>query len=66
MKSTLLSIMTVFFVVTGWAQRDSSRIDIGWLSLDKNLTQTISIKGADLEKMPFTNLSNAIGAGAEG
>lgn len=54
--------MMVFFAVTGRGQRDSSRIDMGWLSLDKNLSQTISIKGDDLEKMPFTNLSDAIGA----
>ena len=44
------------------AQRDSSRIDIGWMSLDRNLTQTITVKGSDLEKMPFMNLADAIRA----
>ncbi len=43
------------------AQYDSSRLDAGYLQLKKEFTQTISIKGADLEKMPFANLSDAIG-----
>ena len=54
--------MLMLAVPAAWAQRDSSKIDIGWLSLTKGLTQTISIKGADLEKMPFVNLSDAIAA----
>ena len=54
--------MTLLLALTGWSQRDSTRIDIGWLSLDKGLTQTLTIRGADLEKMPFTNLSDAIAA----
>ncbi|GGB17273.1 hypothetical protein GCM10011511_46330 [Puia dinghuensis] len=54
--------MTLLPALTGWSQRDSARIDIGWLSLDKGLTQTLTIKGAALEKMPFTNLSDAIAA----
>ena len=49
-------------VLAASAQRDSSKIDNGSLSLDKGLTQVISIKGADLEKMPFVNLSDAIAA----
>jgi hypothetical protein len=42
------------------AQSDSSRLDAGYLSLNREFTQLISIKGSDLEKMPFTNLSDAI------
>jgi hypothetical protein len=44
------------------AQDDSSRLDIGYLHLQRNFTQHLSIKGADLEKMPFANLSDAIAA----
>lgn len=48
------------------AQPDSSRIDAGQLYLDKQLTQGIRIKGADLEKMPFTNLADALSAWSYG
>src|SRR5580698_400138 len=44
------------------AQDDSSRLDNGYMSLKKEFTQTISIEGSDLEKMPFANLSDAIAA----
>lgn len=43
------------------AQYDSSHLDAGYLQLKKEFTQTIVIKGADLEKMPFANVSDAIG-----
>ena len=62
MKKTAFSLLGLLTLLAASAQRDSSKIDIGWLSLDKGLTQTISIKGADLEKMPFVNLSDAIAA----
>jgi hypothetical protein len=42
------------------AQNDSSRLDAGSLVLKRNFTQYVSIKGEDLEKMPFSNLSDAI------
>ena len=35
-------------------------MNIGYLSLRREFTQTIRVKGADLEKMPFVNLSDAI------
>ena len=44
------------------AQTDSSRYDIGHLSLNKHFTQAVTIRGEDLEKMPFINLSEALGA----
>lgn len=62
MKKITALLAVLLLVLSGRAQQDSSRIDIGWLSLDKGLTQTISIKGEDLEKMPFVNLSDAIAA----
>lgn len=62
MKNTTLFMMMALVSVTGWAQTDTSRMNIGWLSLDSSLTQTLRIKGEDLEKMPFANLSDAINA----
>ncbi len=62
MKNTALLLAALLLVLSGRGQKDSSRIDIGWLSLDRGLTQTVSIKGEDLEKMPFVNLSDAIAA----
>ncbi len=57
--SPAVLILTCCFSVVQ-AQVDSSRLDIGYLTLKKEFTQTISIKGADLEKMPFANLSDAL------
>jgi hypothetical protein len=54
----ILSLICCTSVVV--AQDDSSRLDAGYVSLKRELTQTISIKGSDLEKMPFVNLSDAI------
>jgi len=62
MKKRPLTLAGLFFVLAAAAQTDSSHLDIGWLVLDKNLTHTVTIKGADLEKMPFVNLSDAIAA----
>lgn len=42
-------------------QRDSSYCDPGLVSLSKKFTQTITIRGSDLEKMPFTHLSEVLG-----
>jgi hypothetical protein len=44
------------------AQFDSTRLNAGYISLKRDLTQTIIIKGSDLEKMPFSDLSDAIAA----
>ena len=50
------------FGINSMAQYDTSRLDAGYLSFRKEFTQTITIKGADLEKMPFANLSDALSA----
>lgn len=42
------------------AQQDSSSLELGYFTLNKTFTQQLSIKGSDLEMMPFTNLSDAI------
>src|ERR1700722_7136524 len=62
MKRATFCLPVMLSVLAASAQRDSSKIDIGSICLDKGLTQVISIKGADLEKMPFVNLSDAIAA----
>jgi hypothetical protein len=76
MKNNLLTLACLLFALAGLAQfgpsrpendsshltYDSSHLDIGWLTLNKSLTQTLTVKGSDLEKMPFVNLSDAIAA----
>jgi hypothetical protein len=42
------------------AQTDSSWLDLGRIKLKKEFTQTVTIKGKDLEQMPFANLADAI------
>jgi len=49
-----------FFYTPALAQQDSTHLDLGYISLNKKFTQTITIRGADLEKMPFTNLNDAL------
>lgn len=49
-----------FYLSVAKAQTDTTRYDLGRLQIKKSLTQAITIKAADLEKMPFTNLSDAI------
>jgi len=61
-RPTLFVIILCFFCDSLFAQRDTSRLDAGWLSLDRSFTQGITVKGADLEKMPFANLADAIRA----
>ncbi|HWB91959.1 MAG TPA: hypothetical protein VG605_08910, partial [Puia sp.] len=60
--SLALTLGVLEFSTRASAQTDSSRYDIGYLTLNKDFTQHISIRGEDLEKMPFTNLSDAIRA----
>jgi hypothetical protein len=66
MKNATLSMMALALAcccaVPSFAQYDSTRLDAGYLHLKRDFTQTITIKGADLEKMPFANLSDAIAA----
>jgi hypothetical protein len=58
----LALVLACCCTVPALAQYDSSRLDLGYLPLNRDLTQTITIKGVDLEKMPFANLSDAIAA----
>jgi hypothetical protein len=61
-KYTLSLALAIALPIVLCAQTDSSRYDIGWLTLNKNFTQHLTIRGEDLEKMPFVNLSDAIAA----
>lgn len=65
MKPTILPLAVMLVcgaVGRSTAQQDSGYLNAGYLSLRKELTQQVSIKGEDLEKMPFTNLSDALAA----
>ena len=70
MKKTALSLTLAIFELITYAQTggfsarasivDSSRYDIGYLTLDGSFTQHVTIRGEDLEKMPVVNLSDAL------
>jgi hypothetical protein len=60
MKKTPFALCALLMAFSALAQNDSSRLDAGNLVLKRNFTQYISIKGEDLEKMPFSNLADAI------
>jgi hypothetical protein len=66
MKNTPLSLTAMALAwcltVPAIGQYDSTRLDVGYFRFEKDFTQNITIKGADLEKMPFANLSDAIAA----
>lgn len=65
MKRTALSLTILTLICCASeavGQDDSSRLDAGYITLKREFTQTISIKGSDLEKMPFANLSDALAA----
>lgn len=51
---------TILSISTAQAQTDTSTYDLSRVILQKKFTQAVTIKAADLEKMPFVNLSEAI------
>lgn len=59
LASTLISAFC-FSTLTSKAQNDSTYYDLGRVRIKKNFTQAITVKGADLEKFPTTNLSDAL------
>jgi len=59
MKKLTLALL-LLNCLSAYAQNDSTRLDVGGVVLKRAFTQNISIKGEDMEKMPFTNLSEAI------
>src|SRR5579859_3828099 len=66
MKQLSLSLIALIAFcclhLTTTAQHDSTWLDAGVVKIRSDFTQTITVKGADLEKMPYTNLSDAIAA----
>ncbi len=50
----------ILFFSKANAQTDTTHFDLGHMQLRKEFTQNITVKGSDLEKMPFTNLAEAI------
>lgn len=62
-KSTLFTATALFILhFSALSQNDSTRLDLGGVVLKRAFTQSVSIKGEDLEKMPFANLAEAINA----
>lgn len=57
LPALLLASCTTLLVT---AQEETQPLDAGYLHLKKDFTQTITIKGSDLERMPFGNLSEAL------
>src|SRR3569833_3591794 len=57
---SLLTATILLFHFSAFSQNDSTRLDLGSSVLNRHFAQTVSIKGADLEKMPFASLSEAI------
>ncbi|QEM12553.1 hypothetical protein [Mucilaginibacter rubeus] len=43
-----------------YSQTDTSHYDLGRVKLDKKFTQSITLKGADLQRQPFANISDAL------
>jgi hypothetical protein len=61
----LLTVAAAFCLLhNAYSQTDTSNneLNLGRVKLQKDFTQSITIKGEQLEKMPFTNLSEAINA----
>ncbi len=60
----LLTVSLIYFNAD--AQLDTSYYDLGRIRIKKEFAQSVTIKGADLEKFPATNLSDAIAAWVSG
>lgn len=56
----LLILALVYYSPNAQAQKDSLFLDLGRIKLRKDFTQSVTIKGSDLERMPFANLTEAI------
>src|SRR5579871_5233248 len=62
MKKNALTLTCVLLGLAGSAQQDSSRYDIGYTTLNASFTQHLTIRGEELQKMPFVNLADAVRA----
>jgi hypothetical protein len=60
-KSLLLAIILLIAgIFNANAQTDTSNYDLGRISVKKDFTQSVTIKGADLERYQFSDLTDAI------
>ena len=56
----IIIILIFCFSLTVRGQSDTSNYDLGRILLKKQFTQSITVKGNDLEQFPFSNLADAI------
>ena len=56
----LIAALAISLFFTQANAQDSTHYDLGRIQLKKDFTQSVTVKGEDLEKMPFTNLAEAI------
>src|SRR5688572_3917933 len=56
----VLALLFCSFYTLLFAQNDTSWLDLGRIKLKKEFTQSVTIKGKDLEQMPFASLAEAI------
>jgi len=57
---TISVLATLLFPSKANAQIDTTYFDLGRMQLKKDFTQNVTVKGEELEKMPFDNLAEAI------
>lgn len=62
MKNIVCPLMCIiaFHLPYSLFAQDSTYLDLGRIKVKKNFTQSVTVKGADLEKMPFANLADAL------
>ena len=53
-------LLSLIFNIAAKAQQDTSVYALGRVNLPKKFTQSVTIKAAELEKIPFTNINDVI------
>lgn len=56
----IISAIFIFFSTVAFAQTDSTSYDLGRINVKKEFTQSITLRGSDLERYQFSNLADAI------
>lgn len=56
----LITALAVILFFSKASAQDSTHYDLGRIRLKKEFTQSVTVKGEDLAKMPFDNLADAI------
>lgn len=60
MRKLTCTFLCLALILFTFAQSDTTHLYLGTTTLKKNFTQTVTIKGKDLQQFPFTNLAEAI------